>query len=158
MSLNREAIMVALAARLSSIPGVVTFARRFKPWNEVGAALQPAVFLVGGNEHAKADRMRPTIWTLKPTLYLYCRNDSDPSASGSTALNQILQAIEGALERTAGEVSTPNGPFQDPSDSPHTTLGGLVDSVLISGEIETDEGLLQNQCVAIVPIEIIATS
>lgn len=154
MSVDREAIFTVLFARLQTIPGIVTCSRKWKPWEQCTGE-QPAIFLISGNEHAKGQRDLPTVWTLRPTIYIYCRNDADPTVSGDVALHVLLQAVENCFERQPTEPMS-GGPFTPPSIG--TTLGGLVSSCVINGEIETDEGLLQNQCVAIVPVEIITTA
>ena len=156
MAVDTEAIMTALASRLSSIPGVVTFNRKWRSWEGLSAAEQPALFMTNGNQIAKAQRSMPTVWTLLPTLYLYTRHDADPAATGATVQNQLLKAVVAALQRTPGEVAQA-GPFVNDGQDPHTTLGGLVSACYINGTIETDEGLLQNQGVAIIPIEIVTT-
>jgi hypothetical protein len=53
------------------------------------------------------------------------------------ALNQLVDAIELAL--------SPGPAFEE------QTLGGLVSHCRIVGEIETDEGVLGDQAVAIIP-------
>ena len=154
MSLDREAIFRVLFDRLSTIPGLVTCSRKWEPWEQC-TGKQPAIFLATGNETAQAQRDQPTIWTLRPTIYIYCRNDADPTIPGGVVMHGFLQAVEKVLERqpTEGLGSGPYGLLTF-----GTSLGGLVSSCSINGEIETDEGLLQNQCVAIVPLEIIATA
>jgi len=59
-----------------------------------------------------------------------------------TTLNNEVDAIVAALDR-------------EPA-SGMQTLGGLVHDCRIAGDIETDEGRLGQQAVAIIPIEIIA--
>ena len=159
MSVNREAIMTALFARLQAIPGVQTCSRKWVDWSQCDAVNQPAIYLTNGNEQAHSKRNMPTTWTLLPTIYVYVRNDADPNASGGVVLNGLLQAIEAAFERTPGETAAANGPFSDSgADSFGTTLGGLVNHCYINGTIETDEGLLQNQCLAIIPVEILTSA
>lgn len=156
MAVDREAIMAALFTRLQSVAGIQTSSRVFRPWDQVSPAEQPALFLVTGNQTAKPQRKLPTVWTLQPTIYLYVRHDADPTAAPGTALNQMIQAVAAALERTPTEAHTSTAFADDPQD-PHTTLGGLVNACYISGTIETDEGLMQNQGVAIIPLEIVTT-
>ena len=66
----------------------------------------------------------------------------DEATQPATVLNPLLDAIE-AAPAPGGE-----GTVQ--------TLGGLAEHAWIAGKIETDEGVLGGQTVAIVPVEILA--
>jgi hypothetical protein len=61
-------------------------------------------------------------------------------------LNPLLDAIAAALAPTGADLV-----------AGAQTLGGLVKHCWISGAIETDEGALGGQAVAIVPVEILVT-
>lgn len=156
MAVDREAIMAALFTRLQGVAGIVTADRRFRSWDQVSESEQPALFLVTGNQTAKPQRKMPTVWTLQPVIYLYVRHDADPAAAPGTILNQMIQAVAAALERTPCEARNGTA-FPDDPEDPYTTLGGLVNACFINGTIETDEGLMQNQGVAIIPLEIVTT-
>jgi hypothetical protein len=159
MSLDREPIFTAIFSRLQAIAGVVTCSRDWKHFDDVDPAKQPAIFLNVGPENCTPQRGMPPKWTLKPTIHVYLRNDADPDAPGGIALHAMMKNIEAAFERTPAEVSLANGPFSDSgADSYGTTLGGLVSHCWISGEIINDEGLLQGQALAIIPLEIVTTS
>ena len=159
MSLDREPIFTAIFARLQAIAGVVTCSRKWEHFDDVDPSQQPAIFLNTGPERCKQQRGMPPQWTLAPTIHLYCRNDADPDAAPGVQIHGILKKIEAAFERTPAESSLANGPFSDSgADSHGTTLGGLVSHCWISGEIVNDEGLLQGQALAIIPLEIVTTS
>jgi hypothetical protein len=161
MALDREPIFQALFAKLQAIPGVVTCSRTWKHWDDVRPEEQPAIFLAPGNEECSPQRNSPTMWRLLPTVHIYFRRDGDPAAAPSIALHGLLMSVEAALERTAAERAQIGAMFLDTDvDAPGqaTTLNGLVGHCWINGTVETDEGLLQNQGVAIVPLEIVTTS
>jgi hypothetical protein len=133
--MKREAIFTELAKRIRAVPGVRTFSRRWRPWSEVPSNEQPALFMVCQNQTVAVDgRGIPPKRRLAVRLYLYSQN-SDPGLQ-----NDLLDALEAALE---------------PVDEETLTLGGLVSHCRIEGEIETDEGLLDTQAVAVVPISIL---
>lgn len=143
--MRREAVYSALFALLEQVPGVVTRSRRLRHWSDVGPTEQPALFLAQVRESATPGdpaRGLPTKWLLHADVYLYARTDSR-SAPGSQ-LNPLLDAIEAAL--------APASPMQRTQ-----TLGGLAEHCWIEGDIDTDEGTLGDQAVAIVPIRILAT-
>jgi hypothetical protein len=138
---NREAIYAALFARIAALPGLVTAGRRLKHWHDVPPSLQPALFMVQKRERPSQQRGLPTTWVLAVDLYLYSHGGADPNAVPAQALNALLDGLEAALA-------------PDPA-SGLQTLGGLVDHAWIDpGGIETDEGVLGDQAVAIVPIQI----
>lgn len=139
--MNREAIYSALFARLSSLPGVKTASRKLKLWNDVPAGEQPAIFQAQKNEIGQARQGLPTLWTLSLDVYVYVK--SPGKTVPATVLNPLLDAITDALK--------PDNPIQNTQ-----TLGGLVAHCWIEGTIETDEGTLGDQAVAIVPIRILA--
>jgi hypothetical protein len=84
----------------------------------------------------------PTVWTLTADLYLYAHS-SDPYRAPATILNPLLDSVVAAL------APSPATGIQD--------LGSpsMVQHAYIAGKIETDEGVLGDQAVAIVPIEIL---
>ena len=75
-------------------------------------------------------------------FYVYGQAPDELTAP-ATVLNPLLDAIEAALA--------------PPASSNVQTLGGLVCHAWIAGKIETDEGALGGQAVAIVPIEILVS-
>jgi len=139
--INREPIYAALFNLLAATSGITTSSRILKHWDDVPSADQPALFMAQGNQSAKTERGKPTLWTLDAKVYIYVKTDGDQVPS--SVINPILDAIEAALSGNAAENVQ--------------TLGGLVDYARIEGTIETDEGTLGTQAVAIIPISILAS-
>lgn len=137
--MNREPIYTALFEKVASLPGIVTSSRRLKHWNDVSPADQPALFQAQAGENAMVKTGFPTKWNLDVELYLYCHAGNDSDATPATDLNNLLDAIEEALK---------------PDHSGYQNLGGLVFDCRIDGKVETDEGTLGPQSVAIIPIRI----
>lgn len=137
--MNREHIFAALFQQLAIIPGIATASRRLRHWNDVPPDEQPALFLAQGDQIASSDHGMPTIWTMQADVYIYCHSGSDPDSVPSTDVNALLDAVEAALK---------------PDYTGYNTLGGLVYDARISGQVETDEGLLGQQSIAVVPIKI----
>jgi hypothetical protein len=138
---QREPIYAALFAKLSGIAGLVTKDRRLKHWNDVAPQLQPALFQAQRNETAVQQTGLPVKWTFKVDVYLYVRTDGGQSPG--PLINPLIDAIETALAPNAVESVQ--------------TLGGLVKHCWIDGAIETDEGTLGDQAVAIIPITILVS-
>ncbi len=141
--MNREAIYSALFAKVSTSSAFVTASRRLRHWSDVGSAEQPAIFMVQKSETTQRIKGLPPKWTFSVELFVYVHAPDDLSPPASS-LNPLIDAIEAALAPVV------------PTDS--QTLGGLVDHVWIAGKIETDEGALGGQAVAIIPLSIIVPS
>lgn len=157
MALDREAIAVALFTRLQgAVSGLAFSARRPIAWDQ--CPNQPALLLVKAHESADAVRGMPTKWTLNYDAVIYTKRDEDPSVAHDTAQNQIILAVEQALERTPAEDAALGAHYINDGQDPYTTLGGLCSLCRIAGTVETDGGGLGNQCVTIIPIEIQATA
>ena len=144
--MTREPIYAALFALLAGAAGFATASRRLRHWSDVAAAEQPALFMAQKSETAEQKRGLPTKWTCDIDAYLYCRAP-DELTPPTAVLNPLLDAIEAALAPASGGDAAANV----------QTLGGLAFQAWINGKIETDEGTLGGQSVAIVPIRIIVS-
>jgi hypothetical protein len=140
--MNREIIYSSLLDLLSAASGITTASRRLKHWADVAPADHPALFMVQKSETATVVTGQPTRWSLRVDVYLYVRGASD--ISPASILNPTLDAVTAALM----PATSASGP---------QTLGGLVTYARIEGAIETDEGTLGDQAVAIIPIQIFTT-
>jgi hypothetical protein len=136
----REPIYGALFALLSNAADFTTASRRLRHWSDVGPVEQPALFVVQKSETAERKSGFPPKWRAMVDVFVYVHAPDDVTPP-STVLNPLLDAIEAAL--------APGG-----AGGPQT-LGGLAEHAWISGKIETDEGVLGGQTVAIVPVEIL---
>ena len=140
--MNREPIYAALFALVQSAASFVTVSRRLRHWSDVAAAEQPALFQIQKSETAEERRPLPVKWRLAVDLYLYA-HAPDELTPPATVLNPLLDALEAALA---------------PDPVSHVqTLGGLVQHCWIAGRIQTDEGVLGGQSVAIVPVEVLVS-
>ena len=84
----------------------------------------------------------PTIWTLSADFYVYVHS-SDPYLAPAMLLNPLLDALEAAL------APSPVTGIQN------LGLPAMVQHAYIAGKVETDEGVLGDQAIAIVPVEIL---
>ena len=147
--IDREANAVALFSRFAAIPGIITASRFFRAWAEVGAAEQPALFMVGSSEEPQVrERGLPTVWKVKHKVFLYTRHDPSFIESPAVTQNGLLSALESALEAQAGEDAS----------AFYTTLGGKVSRAYISDPIVKDEGTEGGQGVAVFSVEYIASA
>lgn len=146
MTIERETIYAALWALASSAAPFASANRRLRHWSDVSPVEQPALFMSekGGEGRVKA-LGAPILWTLRADFYIYAHS-ADPRVSPAQILNPLIDALDAAL-----------------APSPVTGLQqlGLPDMVrhaLVVGKVETDEGVLGDQAVAIVPIEILCVA
>jgi hypothetical protein len=141
--MNREQIYTALFVALTDAPGFKTRSRRLKHWNDVPAQDQAAWFMSQTGEVAMTVSGMPTKWRLSVEIYIYTRlqDKQDPGP----VLNPLIDGICNIL------------------NTPHPITGvqslnlNNVAWAAVEGNIQIDEGTLDNQAVAIIPVVILAT-
>ncbi len=140
----REQISVALFDLVSGAAEFASISRRLRHWADVDPADQPFLCMSekGGDAHTKA-LGAPQIWTMHFDLHVYV-NSSDPYKAPSTILNPLLDAVEKAL------APSPVTGIQN------LGLPAMVQHAYIEGKLETDEGVLGDQAVAVIPVMVLA--
>ena len=138
--MTREPIYSALFAKVAGAYGFTTISRRLKHWDDVPQGDQPALFQAQMSEDAAIIAGRPTVWTMSVDLYIYAHTGGDKSIAPGTILNPLIDAVVAALA-------------PDPITQLQT-LGGTCIHAWIEGRVQTDEGVLGDQGVAIIPIHI----
>ena len=143
--INREQIYSALWALASASANFATASRRLRHWSDVSPAEQPALFMSekGGTGIIKAWGA-PVVWTLHADFYIYVH-----SADLYTPPASILNPLIDSLEATLGPVTPVAGFWQN------LGLPDMVQRTCVVGKIETDEGVLGDQAVAIMPVEVL---
>lgn len=142
--MNREAIYAGLFAQLSAIEGFNTKSRLLRHWTDVIPEMQPALFQAQLKEVAITVDGLPTKWELHMQIYVYVRTDGETPPS--QVMNPLVDGITNIINARHPIVGK-------------NILGGLpgVEWARIDGTIETDEGVLGNQAVAIIPVQILVT-
>lgn len=143
MKPSRETIWAAVYALFQAnlpapIGPFITVSRRLAHWADVDKMAQPYFCMAQGRDEYVTETGQPTRYRMTCDLYVYCRTDGDPDPG--PILNPLIDAVEAAI--------APN-PVEGKQ-----TLGGLVEWCRIEGTIETDEGTLGAQSVAIIPLAI----
>ena len=141
--IRREAIYAALWTLGAGASSFASANRRLRHWTDVAPAEQPALFMSekGGHAVTKA-QASPITWTLYADFYIYVHS-TDPYLAPAMMLNPLLDALEAAL------APSPATGIQN------LGLPAMVQHAYIAGKIETDEGVLGDQAIAIVPVEIL---
>jgi hypothetical protein len=139
----RESIYAALWELAAGAASFASANRRLRHWADVASAEQPALFMSekGGTAVIKA-LGTPIVWTLYADFYVYVHS-SDPYLAPSMLLNPLLDALEAAL------APLPVTGIQD------LGLPAMVQHAYIAGKVETDEGVLGDQAIAIVPVQVL---
>lgn len=141
--ITREPIYAALFALVAGAANFVTAERRWRHWSELTPAEQPALFMLQKSELATVPTLgAPTVWTLAVELYVYA-HASDTYVAPAMVLNPLVDGVEAAL------APLPVPGLQD------LGLPAMVQHAYIAGKIETEEGVLRDQAVAIIPVEIL---
>lgn len=138
MITDHEAIQAELFARLQQIPGVVTTSRILSHWADVPAEHQPALYLTYVSyTPSYQGRGIPPRWDGLCNVTVYAQRDP---VTGTCP--QLLPLVESVINAFA------------PSGISNTcALAGAID-VRIESPIVTDEGLLGNQALAVIPLTI----
>lgn len=141
--MKREQACQALYNKLAAIPAWKTISRKLKHWSDVPPIEQPACFIRQTNENYERTRGIPPKITLHFEVAVYAMAP-DPNDNPSSLQNELLDLIDDALAPDDPTVYT-------------CTLGKNVSHCWIEGQVETDEGLLGQQTVAIIPVNILIT-
>lgn len=141
MKAPREAIYQALFELGCQASGLVTKSRRARHWGQVPPSEQPAFFQVQRYEEeiVKGPNM-PTKWEFHVEWMFYTNSGGDLTAAPMTQMNPLLDYVDALFPTVPGR---------------RITLGGVVFEARINGRIQTDEGMLGPQSVAIVPLRIV---
>jgi hypothetical protein len=139
----REWIYGALWELAAGAASFTSANRRLRHWADVAPAEQPALFMSekGGAAVMKA-LGAPIVWTLYADFYVYVHS-SDPYLAPAMLLNPLLDALEAAL------APSPATGIQN------LGLPAMVQHAYIQGKVETDEGVLGDQAIAIVPVAVL---
>lgn len=142
MSTSKEQAYAALFAKIQTATGAVTSSRVLKHWNDVPPEARPAVFQAQRNMHPVQRTGLPAKWTLMADIYIYTSTSPESGVSPAIQLNALIDAIEAAIAPVPGVGIASLGL----SDIKHC---------FINGTVETDEGTLGHEAVAIIPIEML---
>lgn len=149
MTSKAETCYLALLAKLQTVTGLATFngspyvSRRLEDPTRVDWSSTPALFINQTGEEVtsvKGFEGQHAKQRLTCDLYLYVAPAAQ-EAILSPQLNEMVQNVRAALYPSGGETTQ--------------TLNGIVSHCYISGKIEIIEGVLNNQGIAIIPVEML---
>ncbi len=150
MTSQREQIYAALFAQLQSAlvaPAgpFKTVSRRWQDPSQISPADRPALYQVQKDELANTSVIGvPVLWKIGLDLVLYTAGDAEPNVVQSTELNNLLDAVEVALQSTTPGLTQ--------------SLGKQVTCCRIDGKLEIIENVQGTMAMAVVPILIEITA
>ncbi|MBV8061458.1 MAG: hypothetical protein JO253_08065 [Alphaproteobacteria bacterium] len=136
----RENIYAALFALIQAVPNVKVYSRKLAHWADCPEF--PALYVHQKDEAVvKTGRRLPSKHTMHAEVYIYVQ--APDGVLSATLLNNLVDAVQLSL-------APPN-----PGIENRQTLSGQVEDCWIDGPIMTDEGVLGQTGVAIIPISIL---
>jgi hypothetical protein len=143
MATTREQIMAALLTLLQNSGEFATVTRRNRNPETIAAPSTPALVLVGHSEtYERKSPSLPAIRTLEARAVIYYDVGQNENAVPDSVINPLLDGVDAAFAP------------DDPS-SGRCTLGGLVFSAMIDGDMVKAPGDVTGKGLAIIPIKII---
>lgn len=142
----RETIFAALFAKVATAAGLVTSSRELRLIDELAPAEMPALYQIEGKQAAVTRLRLPTIWHYHAELALYVHAqaaEQQQLPSIVSLLNNMVDAVIATIDRSPATGTQ--------------TLGGLVEDVRLSGDIEVIHGRMDDgrRSAAFIPLEII---
>lgn len=150
MTTQREQIYAALFALLQNsllapAGAFKTVSRRWQDPSQISPADRPALYQVQKDELARTSVIGvPIAWKVGVDLVLYTAGDAEPNVIQSTELNNLLDAVEVAVQSAAPGLGQ--------------TLGRQVIYCRIDGKVEIVENVQGTMAMAVVPITIEITA
>ncbi len=138
MAASREQIMTALLSRLAGSGEFATIGRRNRRPESIAAINTPALMLVEHSEtYERPSPNQPPIRTLEVRAIVYCDVGQDENAIPSSIVNQLLDGIDSVM-------------VPDSRMLGRCTLGGLVYSAMIDGDVIKAPGDVTGKSLAVV--------
>jgi hypothetical protein len=143
LGVARETVMAALLQKLAASGTYALIGRRARDPETVAVAGSPALMLIGHTEtYTRTHQNLPPVRTLGCKAIIYIDVGNDETLVPDAIINPLLDGIDQAL-------------IPDDPGSGFCTLGGIVYSILINGEIIKAAGDISGKGLAIIPIEIV---
>lgn len=142
MAATREQVYQALYALTDGVSATFkTRGRRIKLPENVASEQQPALFQVQTGEVFEPLSGTPPLRRMGVAWVIYTNVGEDANAVPSTEINPILDTLEALLKPAPGKDKV--------------TLAGIVAYARFTGNVEISEGVLGQQAVSIMHVEIL---
>ena len=153
-SLLSQAFMLTNGAPIRNELPSVTTGRKCPQVSSVGAALQPAMYIMeGGVRIAPRRGLNLPRYQFEAAAIIFFRNMQGDPGIPSTQMNDLWDAIDFQLtQRTLASDGVTVVPLLG---GQHQTLGGVVHDAFVEGTAIRNEGLQNNQGAIAYPITIL---
>jgi hypothetical protein len=144
-AISREQISAAFFALIRSAASFTATSRRFVHWDQVNETQMPFLtMLKTGEVRSRQAEGLPTL-TINAHVFVYLSAGMDPDDVPDTAMNTLLDAIDGAVAPSGADAVNGN----------RQTLGGLVSHCYPLGPVFVDTGDTDGKAVAAIPFQIL---
>lgn len=138
----------------SSTPAFLTTGRTLPQVSAVGPALQPALYMLEGEQDVSENSIATPKYELHCAAVVFFRNTTGPSTVNATQLNNLRDAVIYQMrERTLAADGTTVIPLLGGT---RQQLGGVVYHARVKGRILANEGLQNSQGALVFPISILS--
>jgi len=138
----------------NSTPAFQTTARRLPQVSQVGQAIQPALYVLEGEEDVEEKALALAKYEIHCAAVVFFRNTGGPNEVVSTQMNALRDAVIYQMQQRTlaldGVTVVPLLAGQKQS------LGGVVYHARVKGRILKNEGLQNNQGAIVFPISILS--
>ena len=150
-----ETIFQNLFTLLAATPGIVTSARRLPQVSNVSQAVQPALYMLEGEEDiAEKAGFALAKYEIHCAAIVFFRNTGGPNEVASMQMNALRDAV---IQQMQQKTLLADGVTVVPLlGGLKQTLGGVVYHARIVGRLLKNEGLINNQGAIVFPISIIS--
>jgi hypothetical protein len=135
-------------------PAFVTTGRRLPQVSNVGAVLQPACYIIEGEQDVLEKAIALAKYEIHAGAVVLFRNTGGDDSIPSTQLNNLRDAFIFQMQQRG---LAPNGTtIQALLAGSRQTLGGVVYHARVKGRVLANEGLQNNQGALVFPISILS--
>lgn len=135
-------------------PAFVTAGRRLPQVSNVGAVLQPACYIIEGEQDVLEKAIALAKYEIHCAAVILCRNEGGAQSIASTQLNALRDAFIFQMQKRS---LASDGVTVIPLLAGYRqTLGGVVYHARVKGRMLMNEGLQNNQAAIVMPISILS--
>lgn len=140
--------------QILSAPAFVTTSRRLPQVSNVGQALQPALYILEGEEDVEEKAIALAKYEIHCAAVVFFRNTGGPDQVASTQMNALRDAVIYQMQQQT--LAADGVTLMPLLAGNRQTLGGVVYHARIKGRILKNEGIQNQQGAIIFPISILS--
>lgn len=138
----------------NSTPAFVTTARRLPQVSQVGQAIQPALYMIEGEEDVEEKSLALAKYEIHCAAVVFFRNTGGPNEVTSTQMNALRDAVIYQMQQRT--LALDGATVIPLAGGLKQSLGQVVYHCRVKGRILKNEGLQNNQGAIVFPISILS--